>query len=167
MSGWEDSNFRSRMTADLQSALVAAGEHPEKEREFDGHRTRIYQCHKLALYQLSYKLHVGCCQRRIRTTTSRSKFCCATFTPFGNVSCHKRTRARALLALQCKEPLQTASEAGVLTNYTMRQCYDVGPRGFEPRSQDFQSCAYTKSAKVPELAEAEGFEPSEPLGSAR
>ena len=34
----------------------------------------------------------------------------------------------------------------------------VEPRGVEPRSQDFQSCAYTKSAKVP-LEEAKGFEP--------
>ena len=32
------------------------------------------------------------------------------------------------------------------------------PRGVEPRSQDFQSYAYTKSAKVPS-AEAKGFEP--------
>ena len=36
----------------------------------------------------------------------------------------------------------------------------VEPRGFEPRSQDFQSCAYTKSAKVPS-EEAKGFEPLE------
>ena len=34
----------------------------------------------------------------------------------------------------------------------------VEPRGVEPRSQDFQSCAYTKSAKVPS-EEAKGFEP--------
>ena len=33
----------------------------------------------------------------------------------------------------------------------MLQCV-VEPRGFEPRSQDFQSCAYTKSAKVPKAA---------------
>ena len=70
----------------------------------------------------------------------------------------------------------------------------VEPRGFEPRSQDFQSCAYTRSAKAPwfvtrerlelptptfvascsdpteltsQSAEAEGFEPSEPFGPAR
>ena len=36
----------------------------------------------------------------------------------------------------------------------------VEPRGVEPRSQDFQSCAYTKSAKVPS-EEAKGFEPLE------
>ena len=33
------------------------------------------------------------------------------------------------------------------------------PRGVEPRSQDFQSSAYTKSAKVPIFEEAKGFEP--------
>ena len=36
----------------------------------------------------------------------------------------------------------------------------VEPRGVEPRSRDFQSCAYTKSAKVPS-EEAKGFEPLE------
>ena len=34
----------------------------------------------------------------------------------------------------------------------------VEPRGVEPRYLDFQSSAYTKSAKVP-LEEAKGFEP--------
>ncbi len=38
----------------------------------------------------------------------------------------------------------------------------VGTRGLEPHSQDFQSCAYTMSAKCP-LAEAERFELSEPF----
>ena len=33
----------------------------------------------------------------------------------------------------------------------------VEPREVEPCSQDFQSCAYTKSTKVP-LEEAKGFE---------
>ena len=37
------------------------------------------------------------------------------------------------------------------TNRTMLQCA-VEPRGVEPRSRDFQSCAYTKSAKVPKAA---------------
>lgn len=37
----------------------------------------------------------------------------------------------------------TLVAAGVLPNVI------VEPRGFEPRSQDFQSCAYTKSAKAP------------------
>ena len=36
------------------------------------------------------------------------------------------------------------------------------PRGVEPRSQDFQSCAYTKSAKVPCLVAPDGFEPPPP-----
>ena len=36
----------------------------------------------------------------------------------------------------------------------------VEPRGVESRSQNFQSCAYTKSAKVPS-EEAKGFEPLE------
>ena len=36
----------------------------------------------------------------------------------------------------------------------------VEPRGVEPRSLDFQSYAYTKSAKVPS-EEAKGFEPLE------
>lgn len=35
----------------------------------------------------------------------------------------------------------------------------VEPRGIEPRSKDFQSSAYTKSAKVPIKAERKGFEP--------
>ena len=34
------------------------------------------------------------------------------------------------------------------------------PRGGEPRSLDIQSCAYTKTAKVPS-EEAKGFEPLE------
>ena len=38
----------------------------------------------------------------------------------------------------------------------------VEPRGVEPRSQDFQSCAYTKSAKVPCLVAPDGFEPPPP-----
>lgn len=33
------------------------------------------------------------------------------------------------------------------------------PRGIEPRSKDFQSSGYTKSAKVPIKAERKGFEP--------
>ena len=37
--------------------------------------------------------------------------------------------------------------------------YVVEPRGVEPRSQDFQSCAYTKSAKAPFLVASDGFEP--------
>ena len=40
----------------------------------------------------------------------------------------------------------------------------VEPRGVEPRSQDFQSCAYTQSAIVPKTAEAKGFEPLIPEG---
>ena len=36
------------------------------------------------------------------------------------------------------------------------------PRGVEPRSQDFQSCAYTKSAKVPFWVAPDGFEPPPP-----
>ncbi len=39
---------------------------------------------------------------------------------------------------------------------------EVDTCGLEPHSQDFQSCAYTMSAKCP-LAEAERFELSEPL----
>ncbi len=35
----------------------------------------------------------------------------------------------------------------------------VEPRGVEPRSQDFQSCAYTQSAKAPCLVALDGFEP--------
>ena len=48
----------------------------------------------------------------------------------------------------------TLVAAGALPNVK------VELRGFEPRSQDFQSCAYTKSAKVPS-EEAKGFEPLE------
>ena len=33
----------------------------------------------------------------------------------------------------------------------------VEPRGVEPRSQDFQSCAYTKSAKVPKRSHGGGI----------
>lgn len=45
-------------------------------------------------------------------------------------------------------------------NYTDLLCVDTC--GLEPHSQDFQSCAYTMSAKYT-LAQAEGFEPSEPF----
>ena len=38
--------------------------------------------------------------------------------------------------------------------------YSAEPRGIEPRSPDFQSGAYTTSAKVP-YAEGVGFEPTD------
>ena len=43
-------------------------------------------------------------------------------------------------------------------NQIFREFFFVEPRGVEPRSQDFQSCAYTKSAKVPFVG-ASGVEP--------
>ena len=37
--------------------------------------------------------------------------------------------------------------------------YMVGPHGIEPRSLDFQSSAYIKSAKAPFAVAPDGFEP--------
>ena len=47
-----------------------------KHWEFDGDRTHDHQSHNLALYQLSYKLHIN--SRWIRTTTSRTEIWHAT-----------------------------------------------------------------------------------------
>ena len=47
------------------------------------------------------------------------------------------------------------------SRWSTSECF-VEPRGVEPRSQDFQSCAYTKSAKAPCLVAPDGFEPSPP-----
>ena len=44
------------------------------------------------------------------------------------------------------------------SRWSTSECF-VEPRGVEPRSQDFQSCAYTKSAKAPCLVAPDGFEP--------
>ena len=37
---------------------------------------------------------------------------------------------------------------------------EVESYGIEPHSQDFQSCAYTKSAKIPFFVMRAGFEPA-------
>lgn len=44
------------------------------------------------------------------------------------------------------------------SRWSTSECF-VEPRGVEPRSRDFQSCAYTKSAKAPCLVAPDGFEP--------
>ena len=51
--------------------------------------------------------------------------------------------------------------------YASVECVDRGidpltTNLVEPRSQDFQSCAYTKSAKVPNVVAPDGFEPPPP-----
>ena len=44
----------------------------------------------------------------------------------------------------------------------LHRALSVKPRGVEPRSEDFKSSAYTKSAKVPNVVAPDGFEPPLP-----
>ena len=63
--------------------------------EFDGDRTHDHQSHNLALYQLSYKLHIN--SRWIRTTTSRTEIWRATnytMKLFFNLSPQKESNLR-------------------------------------------------------------------------
>ena len=90
------------------------------------------------------------CSRWIRTTTSRTGIWYATITPW---SCF-------LVAPEGVEPSLTEPKPVVLPLY--HRALSVEPRGVEPRSEDFQSSAYTKSAKVPYVVAPDGFEPPLP-----
>ena len=65
---------------------------------------------------------------------------------------------QCIVVLEGVEPSLTESKPAVLPLYH-RTIKNVEPRGIEPRSQDFQSCAYTKSAKVPIIVAPDGLEP--------
>ena len=62
-----------------------------------------------------------------------------------------------IVAPEGVEPSPTEPKPVVLPLY--HRALSVEPRGVEPRSEDFQSSAYTKSAKVPFVVAPDGFEP--------
>ena len=143
--------------------------------EFDRIRTCVNKSHNLAPKPLGHKLHIN--SRWIRTTTSRIGIWYATITPW---SCF-------LVAPEGVEPSLTEPKPVVLplyhravlrsggrtrtygvkdSGFTVHpRCrwstpdYMVGPHGIEPPSLDFQSSAYTKSAKAPFAVAPDGFEP--------
>ena len=64
------------------------------------------------------------------------------------MSCSANWAIEAIMQEQRdSNPRPSVLETDILAGWTMLLC--VEPRGVEPRSRDFQSCAYTKSAKVP------------------
>ena len=65
-----------------------------------------------------------------------------------------------IVAPERVEPSLTEPKPVVLPLYY--RALSVEPRGVEPRSEDFQSSAYTKSAKVPNIVALDGFEPPLP-----
>ena len=65
-----------------------------------------------------------------------------------------------IVAPEGVEPSLTEPKPVVLPLYY--RALSVEPRGVEPRSEDFQSSAYTKSAKVPNVVASDGFEPPLP-----
>ena len=65
-----------------------------------------------------------------------------------------------IVAPEGVEPSPTEPKPVVLPLY--HGASSVEPRGVEPRSEDFQSSAYTKSAKVPNVVASDGFEPPLP-----
>ena len=65
-----------------------------------------------------------------------------------------------IVAPEGVEPSLTEPKPVVLPLY--HRALSVEPRGVEPRSEDFQSPAYTKSAKVPYVVAPDGFEPPLP-----
>ena len=65
-----------------------------------------------------------------------------------------------IVAPEGVEPSPTEPKPVVLPLY--HRALSVEPRGVEPRSEDFQSSAYTKSAKFPNIVALDGFEPPPP-----
>ena len=64
-----------------------------------------------------------------------------------NLVCYHYTMEQYIVAPEGVEPSLTEPKPVVLPLY--HRALSVEPRGVEPRSEDFQSSAYTKSAKVP------------------
>ena len=74
-----------------------------------------------------------------------------------NLVCYHYTMEQYIVAPEGVEPSLTEPKPVVLPLY--HRALSVEPRGVEPRSEDFQSSAYTKSAKVPFVVAPDGFEP--------
>lgn len=77
-----------------------------------------------------------------------------------NLVCYHYTMEQYIVAPEGVEPSLTEPKPVVLPLY--HRALSVEPRGVEPRSEDFQSSAYTKSAKVPYVVAPDGFEPPLP-----
>ena len=77
-----------------------------------------------------------------------------------NLVCYHYTMEQYIVAPEGVEPSPTEPKPVVLPLY--HRALSVEPRGVEPRSEDFQSSAYTKSAKVPNVVASDGFEPPLP-----
>ena len=110
----------------------------------------VHQSHNLVLYLLSYKLHLFSRSRRDRTSDLRfwrPTFYQLNYAPIVEVAGLEPTKPNGDRFTFCSR-----------CRWRTPHYILVEPRGVEPRSQDFQSCAYTKSAKVPS-EEAKGFEP--------
>ena len=73
-----------------------------------------------------------------------------------NLVCYHYTMVQYIVAPEGVEPSLTEPKPVVLPLYY--RALSVEPRGVEPRSEDFQSSAYTKSAKVPYVVAPDGFE---------
>ena len=102
------------------------------------------------LYLLSYKRHLFSRSRRIRTSDLRfwrPTFYQLNYAPIVEVAGLEPTKPNGDRFTVCSR-----------CRWRTPHYILVEPRGVEPRYLDFQSSAYTKSAKVP-LEEAKGFEP--------